>query len=304
MLLRLMKYTPPAILFTAALLCYAAADAAAPLPWLNAPVAEPLAVVNPTVAQHACADADLRMVVGKPGAHHGFATQEIQLTNIGGDACYLSGSPEVQLLPSNAAPQTLARHPEASPTVFQRADLAPGETAVLLIGTPGSCDAAVGSQRNVSTRLQIAAPGGGKHSLEGAHVDTLCGNATVLHLHVLRNAPVATSPLAALTGSVSVTGAVSAGSVLDYTVTLTNPTANSIALLPCPSYTQELYADGTKVAYSVLLNCAAAGSQLAAGASVSFDMQLQIPGNLPPGPVKLSWSLQGGPSLGALLSLH
>lgn len=285
-------------------LAAAAVAAGSNVPWQNVPMAAPQEQKAQIVAQHPCSDADLKTVVGQTGARRGFATQELLFTNQGSDACYLSGAPGIQLLPSDAAPQTLAIHPNALANVQERADLAPGDTAVVLIGTPGSCDAAVGTKRNVSKRLQITPPGGGKRALDGAHVDTLCGNASVLHLQVVHNEAAPTSPLAHLAGTINVPASVKPGSILHYSVTLTNDTKGAIALTPCPSYTQSFYANDTGSNTTLQLNCAAAGGQIAAGASATFDMQVAVPANLPTGGAKLSWKLQNGPGVGSLITLQ
>jgi hypothetical protein len=96
----------------------------------------------------------------------------------------------------------------------------------------------------------------------------------------------------------------SPGATLHYTVTLSNPTAKAISLAACPAYTQSLYADGKAVDTTLRLNCGPAGAQIAANASVSFDMQAQVPAALAGGTLKLSWKLQDGPGVGKLINLR
>jgi hypothetical protein len=295
---------PCASILLAGIFFSGAANANPVAPWLNVPAAEPIQKTAVTVAQHPCADTDLQIVVGQQGARRGYATQEVQMTNRGADACYLSGAPGIQLLPANAAPKALAVHPNASPHVQERTDLAPGDTAVVLIGTPGSCEAAVGPERKVNKRLKIVPPGGGERALEGVHVDTLCGDASILHMHVAQHEAAPTSPLAQLIGTLSLADGVTAGGVSHYTVTLTNPTNSAIPLSPCPSYTQSVSAGGASSSATLQLNCAASGNQIAANSSVTYDMQLNVPANLKGGNAKLSWKLQDGPSVGTLISLH
>ncbi len=280
------------------------ANAAAPAPWLNAPASEPmqLAAAAP-LALRACADADLSIVVGRQGARKGFATQEIRVTNQGADGCFLAGAPGIHLLPLNAAPRTLAIHPNALANVQERAALGAGDTAILLIGAPGACEAATGTQRKVNTRLQIDPPGGGKRILEGAHIDTLCGDAAVLHLHVERR-PAPAGALEQLTAAVSVGSPAAGGDTMRYTVTLSNPTGAAIALSPCPTYTESLYANGVAASSTWMLNCGASGNQIAANASVTYEMQLAVPAKLQAGDAKLSWQLHNGPAVGSLTSLR
>jgi hypothetical protein len=281
-----------------------AAGAETTAPWINAPAQEPAQQTAMVTAQRACADADLQIVVGRQGARKGFATQEIRVTNQGADACFLAGAPGITLLPPNAAPRTLAIHQNALANVQEQTTLAAGDTAVLLIGAPGACEAATGPQRNVTTRLQIVAPGGGKRIVGGAHVDTLCGDAAVLHLHVEHKESAPASPLEQLNGSVQLGSAPAAGGTMRYTVTLTNPTGAAITLSPCPAYTQSLYANGVAASSTWLLNCGASGNQIAAGSSVTYEMQLAVPAQLQAGDAKLSWQLHKGPAVGSLTSLR
>jgi len=69
-----------------------------------------------------------------------------------------------------------------------------------------------------------------------------------------------------------------------------NPTSSTVALDPCPSYTQSI-GIGAPVQQTLLLNCAPVGSIQPAG-SVTFEMMLALPANLPKGETKLSWHLE------------
>ena len=282
-----------------------AADKAAVIPFLFTPAPRPAAATAAAAtANRACAAADLAVVTGAQGAHKGFATQEVQLTNRGAEACYLTGAPELFLRPQGAAAQAVARHPNGPAALQARTDLAPGDTALLLVGAPGACDAATGPERKVTTRLQLGLPGGGSKALEGAYVDTLCGAATVLDLHVLRGEPAAARPLARLTGAIRLEGRAMPGSELRYTVTLTNPTGAAIALSPCPSFTQSLSAGQELGSATLRLNCAATGDELAAGASATYEMRLAIPARVAADAVKLSWKLEDGPAVGTNVALR
>jgi len=294
------------------LLCAASAWAAPVVPWLNQPVAPraaPLAMPAPSV--HPCAAASLRIVAGASGAWRGQATQEIRLTNTGLEACHLPGFPSAQLQPAGAAPQAVAASVEAPQLAGERLELAPGAEALMLLGTPGSCEASGKPQRKVSKRLQLALPGGGLRQLDGVHVDTLCGRASVLRFERVEGeaAPMAQAQRAGaalqrLTGSISVAQEAARGGLLRYVVTLTNPTPNPVSLATCPAYTQSLYAGGKAADSTLRLNCAGAGGVIAANASVSFAMQAQVPSDLAPGELKLSWKLDDGPGAGTLVGLR
>lgn len=284
-----------------------AAHGAQPVPWLNQPAAARAAAAQPAAGfTHPCAAADLSVVAGAPGAYRGHATQEVRMTNTGASACHLPGFPSAQLQPVGEAPQTVGASDTAPQLASDRLELAPGESALMLVGTPGSCDAATRAQRKVSKQMQLAMPGGGVKVLNGVHVDTLCGRASVIRFHRVQNdaAPKAATPFDQLAGSVSAADDAARGSVLAYTVTLTNPTGAPVSLASCPAYTQSLYADGKAAATTLRLNCGAAGGQIAANSSVSFEMQAQVPTDFAPGSMKLSWKLDDGPGVGKMINLR
>jgi hypothetical protein len=259
----------------------------------------------------ACAAADVRITAGPAGAWRGQATQEIRIANTGSEACHLPGFPGVQLQPGDEAPQTVGASEQAPQLASSRLDLAPGEEAIVLLGTPGSCEAANGPQRKVSKRLQLALAGGGVKAVDGVHIDTLCGRATVMRFERVQSESAARATamktagaLSQLAGSISAPDEASRGGVLRYTVTLTNPTASPVSLAACPAYTQSVYADGKSADTTQHLNCAAAGGQIPANGSVSFEMQAAVPAGLAAGSGKLSWKLEGGPGVGKMIALH
>ncbi len=273
------------------------------VPFVRTPAPQPTAAASSAPASRACAAAELQVATGAQGARKGFATQEVQLTNRGTEACYLTGTPEFALGPKGAA-QALARHPSAPAALQERTDLAPGDTALVLVGAPGACDAAIGPERNVNTHLQIGFPGGGSKALEGAYVDTLCGPATVLEMQVLHGERAKGSPLALLQSAVRIDGRAMPGSELQYTVILTNPTAKAIALTPCPSFTQSLFGEQELSSATLRLNCAATGNEIAAGKSIAYEMRLAIPAHVAADAVKLSWKLEDGPTAGTNVPLR
>jgi hypothetical protein len=271
----------------------------------------PAAHAAPAAAVPACAAADVQVSAGQAGAWRGQATQEIRIANTGSEACHLPGFPGVQLQPANEAPQTVGASELAPQLDRTPLELAPGEEAIVLLGTPGSCEAANGPARKVSKRLQLALPGGGVKALDGVHIDTLCGRATVMRFERVQSegaaramAMKAAGAVSQLTGAISAPDEASRGGVLRYTVTLTNPTAQPVSLAACPAYTQSLYADGKSADSTMRLNCGGAGGQIPANASVSFDMQVPVPASLAAGSGKLSWKLDGGPGVGKMIALH
>jgi len=259
----------------------------------------------------ACAAADVKVTAGQAGAWRGQATQEIRIANTGLEACHLPGFPTVQLQPTNEAPQTVGASEQAPELQSTRLELAPGEEIVVLLGTPGTCEAANRPERKVSKRLQLALPGGGLKTVDGVHVDTLCGRATVMRFERVQSEANARAvamkvggAVSQLTGSISAPDEASRGGLLRYTVTLSNPTASPVSLSACPSYTQSVWAKGKSSDTTLRLNCAAAGGQIPANGSVSFDMQVAVPAELAAGNGKLSWKLEGGPGVGKMIGLR
>lgn len=286
------------------------------VPWLNQPAAARSALAAPAApapAQHACAASDLKVVSGQQGAWRGYATQELRITNRSAESCYLLGTPSLELQHPDAAVESVS--PNAA-VAQQRIDLAPDDDAYILLGTPGSCDAAVRPERKVAKRVKLFPKGGGNLTLDGVHVDTLCGPAQVLQMQAIQDEPKQAAKAAAkaaaagksqglreLTATLSAPESAARGETLRYTVTLTNPTDAAIQLAPCPAYTQSLNSEGQSQDSAYMLNCTGAAGQIPAKSSVSFAMEEVVPTDLKGQGVKLSWTLQDGHSAGTIIPL-
>ena len=127
-------------------------------------------------AQRTCTPGDLTVGVGGTGAYQGHATQEYTLTNRGGDACFLPGAPSTTLLFDDGSQQAAALGQFAT----SRVDLAPGESALVLVGTPGTCAGADPSRSRVARRLALGLTGGGSMHAQGVDLDVQCGQPSVL----------------------------------------------------------------------------------------------------------------------------
>jgi hypothetical protein len=105
--------------------------------------------------------------------------------------------------------------------------------------------------------------------------------------------------LASLTASVAAPAAIVIGSVLRYSVTLTNPTTTAVPLSPCPDFMQSLDVipskHATTVGFRGTLNCGQAPNTISPGESVTLDYELDTTGQIP-GPGRLAWNLLDGPS--------
>jgi hypothetical protein len=116
-------------------------------------------------------------------------------------------------------------------------------------------------------------------------------------------------PVLPLAVTISALPATAPGSVLTYTVTLTNIDAydKSINLAHfCPSYIERLDLPDHPVSIDTTraLNCGPAG-QLAGGASATFEMRLAIPSTASAGTAGLVWQLgQRGPAAKTLFQIQ
>ncbi len=256
-------------------------------------------------AARPCSPADLGVTVGAAGAYRGSATQELILTNRAQDACFIPGAPSTTLLFDDGGQQVTAPGQFAA----TRIDFQPGQSAVLLVGAPGTCSSADPSRSKVATRMALGLPVGGSIQVQGVYLDVQCGQSSVVLLAASDAPAAATGPQSALTGSISAPASAARGQVYRYTVTLANPTDQDIPLSPCPSYSQSLSqpaGDGsTGSSGTWLLNCAAAGAIPAHG-RVTFEMQLSVPDTMVAGPAKLFWDLEvpGGLAVGSMVTVQ
>jgi len=280
------------------------AAAAAPVAWIDQPAPMPQTVSSAAAPGAPCTQSELLLTLGGQGAWHGQATQEVLLKNRASAHCQLPTLPAVELQSALGWQAALAQPSEEGADAI---DLAPNDAVAVLLGTPGSCEATLKPDRTVVHRLRILAPGGGTLAVDGAHVDTTCGQASVLRadLHASRHSRPTAGSTQALTAQVRTPAAVAAGTTFNYVVTLRNPTDQAVALLPCPSYEQVLNAESGQQAASLRLNCAGAGDSVPAHGEVQFEMRASAPEASPQGGgVKLSWRLADGPSAGTVIPLR
>jgi len=267
-------------------------SAAAPISWVDQAGA-PLPAVAPIQAQRLCRAADLQIRVGRDGAFHGWAAQELVLTNTAGDACALAGPLAGAAVLDAGGERALAGSAGAA---AHRLDLAPGQTARMLVGTPGACAGA--GNPVVASSLRLAFDTGETAAVSGVWLNVECGAPRTV-LFSADAIPAAAVPASGLRATLTAPSSVGRGRTLSYVVTLANPTANTITLGSCPSYTEWL-GSGPSVGISrtLRLNCGAA-PRLGPGQSVAFEMRLSVPQNSTLGPAKLSWHLEVPDGAGA-----
>lgn len=280
------------------------AAAAAPVAWLNQPATMPVTESTLAAPGAPCAQSDLVLTLGGQGAWHGRATQEVLLRNRSAGRCHLAAVPAIELQSALGWQAALTQPSDEGAAAIE---LAPNDVLAVLLGTPGSCEATLGPDRTVVSRLRVLPLGGGTLSVEGAHVDTTCGQATVLRAdhHAVRSARPAPGTTHTLTAEISAPAAVAAGNTFNYLVTLRNPSDQAVALSPCPSYEQVLNTEAGQQTAAMRLNCAGAGGSVLAHGEVQFEMRASAPeASAHEGGVKLSWRLADGPSAGTVIPLR
>jgi hypothetical protein len=270
------------------------------VPWVDAPApafVAPTPAPEPTDARP-CRPADLAARVGDVGFGLGNTNLPVSFINRSGSACLLAGTPTVggltsagTLVPLRARAGSYFGDP--GPT----ADVGPGGITALNISGADACPAVLGGTHKVYPKLWIGLPSGGSVDIPGGGFDTVCG-VSVSQFGVPADAPPATNPAPSpLTAAIDAPGAALAGTVLEFTVTLANPTAADVALEPCPAY-EEFVGSGNGEPWvatirDYYLDCAAAPT-IPAGGAVTFAMRLQLPADQPAGSAKFGWDVQGG----------
>ena len=276
------------------------------VPWVNRPLPlyrPPAAklIRYPTTAP-ACRAAQLRVVQGRFGGAAGNDVEPMLFTNIGSRTCLLRGYPTVTA--ETAAGGRVTLHPRRG-TFFgpmTPADLLPGRHIFLYFATATGCEG--GSKPGLHYHnLAFTLPQGGV--LSGGRVSILrqCG----LDMSAFGRPQQYVDPKArpgtagTLTATASLTAIKPGTKELDYVVTLFNPTARTVRLVPCPGYTQNLYSPGVAVLHrSFRLNCDSVRAIRPHG-HVRYAMRLTLPA--PPrsgGVVKFVWALDtpNGPFVG------
>lgn len=269
---------------------------ASPPPFVAPAVAAPCRLANLVVG-----GADPRMGVFDNGAT-GSLTGGVTFRNVGGP-CSLLGRPTVRLLGGPAANVQLKQEPfqegapapDVTPRFSVRA-LPTGQTAYATLWWSNWC--APGN------------PGAGNVSLPPTEVEVTLPSGESVRLPV-RGSPRCDAPQYPSTMSIGLFTplvpqpsqstrlpfriaidaplVVRRGSVLRYRVTLRNTSRRAVDLSSCPVYFEEL--GGAHELH--VLNCAATRT-IAPGASVTFAMQLRLPGSLKPGRGSVFWELGPG----------
>jgi len=255
-----------------------------------------------------CRASVLSVRQGRGGVGLGNELEELIFTNTGTRPCLLRGYPAIEGRIGGSSP--VALHPMRNGTYFGElvpANVPPHGHVLLDFATSHGCDN--GARRaTVYRNLIFTLPGGGRVSGGRAALSVTCGlSMTTFGLRPrYRNTPAAPGSVGTLQATIRLPRSVRAGSVLDYTVTLANPTEKTVTFpASCPGYTQGLYTSGAQLHRSYRLDCAPARG-LAPHARATFAMELPVPESTSDSAAKIGWNLDtpNGPFAGGTIRVE
>ena len=288
----------------------ASPSASAPVvPWIDAPLPKPALPPDPNAPlvrrklYRACTAADLAGDPGGWGGAGGTGYRRLGFTNTSHSACTLADGPKALIGVSRTGSPVKVGGPGSGFGLHldQVANLQHGATAYVELVNPGECGMSITDP--YYARLQVELADGSLLTMqtpkdyERLSVGCRYGVSAFGPPH--REVPEPAYPTSPLMISTTMPAQVSAGSRVDYTVTLHNPTAKTVLLTPCPAYEEVLNVYPEVVDKVYQLNCAD-HSTLGPGEAVIFAMRITAPRR--PGQAKFAWNLLplGGAGVGGV----
>lgn len=278
--------------------------------WIDSPAApyvEPTPAPLPTDAPP-CRATDLATKSDAIGFGLGHSNLPIRFVNQSAAACLLAGYPTVSGVTADGkvVPLELV-HGSYFGDPGPVTNIGPEGIAAVNVSGGDGCDAALTGTSRVYPTLRIGLPAGGSIDVASNGFDAICG-VSVSQFGVPAADMVAAEPaLSPLDASIDAPSTVTPGTLLEFTVTLRNPTATSVTFQTCPAY-QEYVASGdgsrwVATVFNYYLNCD--GTTIPPGGEQAFEMHLQLPADQPLGFAKFGWNLQGdaGPWTNAPLTV-
>jgi hypothetical protein len=289
------------------------------IPWIDAIPGLSAATPSPVVGAgtRSCGTSDLRITFdGGQGLGFGQLTATISFVNTSDTGCVLQGVPGFALL--NAQGNTIVTNPSGY-RITDRSDpvlmAARGDSrqAYVPFAWPGIDQTTGGGpcpSAETATAIRLELPNhGGPFTLSTAHATLLPVVIAPCHGSIAVGAFQAAAPSADTTPApypfsyrVDVPASVRAGDNLSYTVTITNIGQTPAAFSdPCPTYHEDLYPIDAQAGplpgkHLYFLNCQPI-RRIAAGASVTFAMILEVPAMAIPGKYTLIWAPQESPNV-------
>lgn len=263
------------------------------VPWVDRPgqMFVPEALPTPTLPANAppCTAAGLAVSPDGSQGGGGQLDQMFSFRNVSTRTCILSGYPRV-VVSEPGKPDVTAREGGSFLVPGRSADMAPGGVTTLAIETDVDCGAHSSIHGFVPGLIYhtvtVGIPGGGQVRIH-ASLDVLCGVFAGNFGVAQPTRRYTSSPVQGATVAIELPSSVEAGSTLHYVVALTNPTGRTMALHPCPSYTQT---PGTPEEGFLQLNCDTIKA-VAPHQTVRYAMQLRMPADQPTGLTTVCWSM-------------
>jgi hypothetical protein len=277
----------------------------------------PTAAIPVPPGTPACRASQLEVgLLGFQGAT-GHTDMPLALRNRSGAACVLNGYPYVTVVDAGGRALAPVNGNEFRDTFFDQLPALPvlmlAETPPLPVVTPGPQQGAsrgqavmnltwVDCRHPQAARLWLDLPSAGGRLVvpfaTAATSSPACDGNPGLPSELARGPLLAAgfttlpSPdYIATVLTVSAPAQVRRGTTLVYHVTLSNTDARPYPLDPCPDFNEFVGAKQAIARYQ--LNCTPAGS-LAPGAQVTFEVHLDFPAAMTPGPYTLEWALIDG----------
>jgi len=265
-------------------------------PWVDRPAslpAPPPSPPPPSAAYPACRADQIKVRAGSAGAATGHIANTLLLINFGDRPCTLAGYPtSVTGVRADGAQVSLhAGHGTFFDGAgYWPANLQPGDHGELVVATADVC-AALNQptpQPDPYASVLVGLPGGGDVRA-AVGFDAACG-VDVSELGVRASPPPDPDAYPGLTATMHAPSTVPAGTLMHFTVTLTNGGNAVVALDPCPVYAESIYSDGPHE-HVYELNCDTVHS-IGPGESVTYAMQIPVPSTR--GLAKFGWRLPAG----------
>jgi len=266
------------------------------VPWLDAPTPLPsVAWSSPRSATSPCVAVDLSpaTVQWAPGTANGHRVLIVSVRNTGLLPCTLADPARVHGADlTTGEPVTLVGQsttyvdPPDDPTNERPPTLLPGDRAFANVVTDTGCDGGINPH---TYRLDDITVVDRRDSLGAATAASVCPIVVGPWSRPLGADALAARgdawPIGPLSAVVTVPGTVARGGELVYRVTLRNRTGDAVDLTPCPHYTERI----TRASATYRLNCAV--HVIPAGGSVTYEMRMRVPPDLPAGDCVLFWQL-------------
>jgi uncharacterized protein DUF4232 len=261
------------------------------LPWIDTaapPVDDSLPPSHPASPACVAGALDATARIGN-GAAAGTAYTSIEVINASTAPCSVGGYPTVEYVDPDTHDKKAVPldHDTTTGTSTAPVTLLPGEAGRFTMrrtngygGYPSTAPEC--AHPHTYNNLDLKMPDGSRYDLGGLDISVQCGTITVVPWGA---APLPTR-LLGLVADITAPATVKAGATLDYTVSLTNMTAATITLDPCPGYQELLTAQK-----SYQLNCLV--PTIAPHATVRYDMRIPVDASAPVGQEQILWSLVG-----------